>query len=301
MPKPKKTVQRSTVTLHLDSIAKTMKKLLLISTAVLGLTVAHGQPCTNNPTASFTSIPACLGNAITLTDASVAPNGDTITMWNWTMPGGIPPTATSQNTSTTYATSGMYTVTLVVTTQLGCKDTIQQQVIVYAPPVANFSSTTDSGGATFTDLSYSTNGNIMQWSWSFPGGNPSTNTAQNPVYIAYPTGTYSACLTITTNYGCTDTYCQTITITSINENYIEAIVSISPNPFSVQTTLQTDNLLHNATLTVYNCFGQTVAQIKNINGQTVTFSRDNLVSGLYFVRLTEDNKIFTDKLIITDR
>ncbi|MBI3502046.1 MAG: T9SS type A sorting domain-containing protein, partial [Bacteroidetes bacterium] len=49
-------------------------------------------------------------------------------------------------------------------------------------------------------------------------------------------------------------------------------------------------------------FGQTVKQIKNINGRTVVFSRDNLASGLYFVRLTEENKtIAVDKLVITDK
>jgi hypothetical protein len=64
--------------------------------------------------------------------------------------------------------------------------------------------------------------------------------------------------------------------------------TIYPNPFSTQTTLQTDNILHNATLTVVNCFGQTVKQIKNISGQTVTLHRDNLSSGLYFLRITQD-------------
>jgi len=78
-------------------------------------------------------------------------------------------------------------------------------------------------------------------------------------------------------------------------------LQIFPNPFSTLTTLQTDNLLHNATLSVDNCFGQTVKQIKNISGQTVVFSRDNLASGLYFVRLTEENKIYTGKLVITDK
>ena len=62
-----------------------------------------------------------------------------------------------------------------------------------------------------------------------------------------------------------------------------------------------DILFHNGTLTVYNCFGQTVKEIKNISGQTVTLQRDNLPIGLYFVRLTEDNKqIETKKIIITD-
>ena len=90
--------------------------------------------------------------------------------------------------------------------------------------------------------------------------------------------------------------------TGINEIIYKLSLNIFPNPFSTQTTLQTDNFLHNATLTVDNCFGQTVLQIKNISGQTVTLFRDNLPSSLYFVRLTEENKtIATDKLVITDK
>jgi len=76
---------------------------------------------------------------------------------------------------------------------------------------------------------------------------------------------------------------------------------IFPNPFSMQTVLQTDNELHNATLSVDNIFGQTVTEIKNINGQTVTLHRNALPAGLYFIRLTEDNKqIATKKIVITD-
>lgn len=77
--------------------------------------------------------------------------------------------------------------------------------------------------------------------------------------------------------------------------------TVYPNPFSTQTTLQTDNFFYNATLTMENVFGQTVKQINNISGQTVTLLRDNLPSGLYFVRLTQDSKIITTKkLLITD-
>lgn len=88
----------------------------------------------------------------------------------------------------------------------------------------------------------------------------------------------------------------------INENaQVENSFTIYPNPFSTQTVLQTAFPVNNATLTVDNIFGQTVAQIKNISGQTITFNRGNLPSGLYFVRLTQDNKIIAvDKLVITD-
>lgn len=77
---------------------------------------------------------------------------------------------------------------------------------------------------------------------------------------------------------------------------------VFPNPFSTQTVIQTNSLLHNATLTVYNCYSETVAQIKNISGQTINFNRNNLPSGMYFYRLREENKtIAIDKLIITDK
>lgn len=86
-----------------------------------------------------------------------------------------------------------------------------------------------------------------------------------------------------------------------NSNFYPCQFKFFPNPFSTQTTLQTDNHLHNATLTVYNCFGQIVRKIKNISGNTATLHRDNLPNGLYFVELTQDNKqIETKKLIITD-
>jgi hypothetical protein len=78
-------------------------------------------------------------------------------------------------------------------------------------------------------------------------------------------------------------------------------IKVYPNPFSNSTTLHTDNLLKNATLVVYNSFGQIVKQIKNISGQTVTLFRDHLPGGVYFLRLTQDNKLIaTGKLVIAD-
>lgn len=89
-------------------------------------------------------------------------------------------------------------------------------------------------------------------------------------------------------------------LTTIPENS-NANISIYPNPFSAQATLKTDYPLHNATLMVYNCLGQTVTEIKNISGSSVVLSRANLSNGMHFIRLTEENKIIiTEKVIITD-
>ncbi len=91
-------------------------------------------------------------------------------------------------------------------------------------------------------------------------------------------------------------------VLGVEENITSASnIKIYPNPFSSSTTLRTNNFVHNATLTVYNLYGQQVKQIKNISGQTITLQRDNLPSGLYLIRLTQDNKVITaDKLVITD-
>jgi hypothetical protein len=90
-----------------------------------------------------------------------------------------------------------------------------------------------------------------------------------------------------------------ITSTTTDLGKMRTNFLIYPNPFSSEAILQSDHIFYNATLTMSNCLGETVKQIKNINGQTVVISRDNLPDGLYFVRLTEGNKVYTDKIIIT--
>jgi hypothetical protein len=91
------------------------------------------------------------------------------------------------------------------------------------------------------------------------------------------------------------------TILGINENTTKHFFSSFPNPFISSTTIQTSGNLNNATLTICNSYGQTVKQVNNISGQTVSLSRDNLPSGLYFIRLTKKNEIIAvEKLIITD-
>jgi uncharacterized repeat protein (TIGR03803 family) len=85
----------------------------------------------------------------------------------------------------------------------------------------------------------------------------------------------------------------------ITENNKSTEVNIFPNPFCIQTTLRANENLENATLIVCNSVGQQVKQIKNISGHAVSLFRDNLPSGIYYIRLTQDNKTFAiGKLVI---
>lgn len=91
------------------------------------------------------------------------------------------------------------------------------------------------------------------------------------------------------------------TCSSVNENSMDKAVSVSPNPFSAQTSLQCNFPLQDAELTICNTSGQTVKHLAHLSGQTITIFRYNLPAGLYFLFLTEDYKmIATEKLIITE-
>ncbi|OYU96996.1 MAG: hypothetical protein CFE21_01530 [Bacteroidetes bacterium B1(2017)] len=91
------------------------------------------------------------------------------------------------------------------------------------------------------------------------------------------------------------------TSTGMKENSSLIRTTIFPNPFNSTTTIQTPCNLKNASLTIYNAFGQALKQVKGLTGQTISLSRDNLPSGLYFIRLTEENRFLaTEKIILTD-
>jgi Secretion system C-terminal sorting domain len=87
----------------------------------------------------------------------------------------------------------------------------------------------------------------------------------------------------------------------INENTTNNAMSVFPNPFNSTTTLITIKHLKNATLTITNSYGQAVKQVKNIKGQTLSLSLETLPSGIYFIRLEDENKIVgLEKILIID-
>jgi hypothetical protein len=86
-----------------------------------------------------------------------------------------------------------------------------------------------------------------------------------------------------------------------NTDQILNSVNLYPNPAHAEITLESENALNGAVLTLLNSSGQQVRQIANIAGQKFNFNRDNLPDGLYFVRLTENNQvIFSNKIVFKD-
>jgi hypothetical protein len=45
-------------------------------------------------------------------------------------------------------------------------------------------------------------------------------------------------------------------------------------------------------------YGQRVKQVNHLSGQSHIVSLDNLPSGIYFIRLSEENKIIAEEILI---
>lgn len=158
------------------------------------------------PVAGFTAaIGACVGEVIAFTDTSI---GVSNYLWDF----GDSITSTQQNPTHGYGTSGTFTVTLIVSSNFGCTDTVTSMVDVDTIPAPNFLADTVCVGFTtsFTDLSA---GSPTIWTWDFGDGNGSN--LQNPTHNYAAAGVYNVKLIATNAIGCPDSITRPVLVNSI--------------------------------------------------------------------------------------
>lgn len=174
-----------------------------------------------SPTADFSAniTLSCVPATINFTDLSTSTAG-AISSWAWDFGDGG--TSSAQNPSHTYAIPGFYTVTLMVTSANGCKNTAVKAsyIRVLSGIATDFTySAFSSCKAPFT-ISFQNQsagpGNIS-YNWDF--GNGQTSTAANPTAVYNSAGTYTVSLNAQSDLGCTGSIQHTITITSTNTDF----------------------------------------------------------------------------------
>ena len=152
------------------------------------------------PNAAFTLVDGCVNLPIAFTDVSTNTVGG-VGAWNWNFGDGG--TSTLQNPTHAYSTPGPYSAILTVESAHGCPSAqVSNSLRIYDLPVADYTFTIPciGQGTVFTDLSPTTNGNIIAWQWNFgDGGNAS---AQNPIHTYNSTGSFPASLQVQSQYGC---------------------------------------------------------------------------------------------------
>lgn len=164
------------------------------------------------PVADFSFTEVCLNQVLNFTDMS-AVSGDTVTGWSWNFGDGSA-LSSIQNASRTYTIAGPHNVSLVSTSNNGCKDTVIKNVNVHPLPVAKFSTTNVCDGTIvpFTDQSTIAAPDLIQsWEWNFGDGSPVYNN-QTTSHPYSSKGSYTAKLVVVSDFGCADSITKTVII-----------------------------------------------------------------------------------------
>jgi gliding motility-associated-like protein len=185
-------------------------------------TIGNGNP---SPAVNFSanSVSGCAPLCNEFTDNTTIAGG-TLASWSWNFGDGN--TSTLQNPQNCYTLPGAFTVSLTVTSNLGCSRTLSlhNMINVYSSPKAAFATspkpaTILNPTITFEDKSTDVSG-ISNWNWTFGDATDSTSINENPIHTYLDTGTYCTQLIVTNIKGCTDTLVQCLVINPVFSLYV---------------------------------------------------------------------------------
>ncbi len=247
--------------------------------------------------------------------------------YTWTFGDGF--SSNLINPSHTYASAGVFNVTLNVKDSVNCTSSITKTVnISNIPCVANANFTlipTNVPKYWIAIPSYPWNVVAATWSWG-------DATSSNSLYASHQysvSGTYTICLTVTASCGGTASTCSSYFVNKssvqdtsgnmIHVNVVEPEMvsqetgllklkdnnvsyNVYPNPSSGEINVIINGLGNGkATLTVLNLLGERVYETKaEINNGTIykQIELNNLTGGVYFIKVDSQSKSYTKKILL---
>jgi hypothetical protein len=182
----------------------------------------------------------------------------------------------------TYSTSGTYTD--VLTAMNGCDSTITTNLTINNVIDVTTSTIGNTITANATGASY-------QWV-DCNNGKAIIAGSTNQSYVATSTGNYAV---IVSENNCSDTSaCVNIVTTGVEKNMKTSEVAIYPNPSSTEITIEG---VANSTITIINSIGQEVLFINATSQPKQTIYLNNLINGVYFVKITSTNGSVLKKIV----
>lgn len=170
------------------------------------------------PDVGFSGTPTvgCTPLNVQFNDTTHDVTGTSIVSRSWTFGDGNGATPSTAGISHIYTLPGSYNVKLVVTDNVGCKDSLKKNNYIEARhPSAGFAADDTSAciGQTINFANNTTGVATLTYEWSF--GDNTSSTAATPTHQYAATGTYTVRLIATDASGCKDTMTKTnyITIT----------------------------------------------------------------------------------------
>ena len=162
----------------------------LISTSLKGCIDTVRKTITQHPIpiADFSNSPTCINTPIDFTDESTVTFGN-VTAWDWRANNAN--VNNSSTFTTTYNSLQTFGLTLVVTSNFGCKDTVTKSITVYPLPIITFSPDTETCFGDTIQL-FATGG--VRFDWVASSGETISNN-QNPIIVSDQTKSYTVTVT----------------------------------------------------------------------------------------------------------
>lgn len=158
--------------------------------------------------ADFLAEPVCAGDAMTFTDKSTFLPAHGIVAWEWDFgdPASGPANNSSQqHPSHIFSQSGLFDVTLTVTSSLGCQSRLVRQVEVRTGPFLQILAPAQACAGTPIAFEGSSDRDMVAWSWDFgdpPSGPFNLSALRNPDHTFALAGAYTVTLQGEDIFGC---------------------------------------------------------------------------------------------------
>ncbi len=246
------------------------------------------------PTANFTSLPeGCIDVLFEFKNTSSGYENT----YEWDF-GADASTATSVGEgpfNISYNTAGIKMITLTATNAFGT-NTITQEVFIKEKPLPSFTYDIDNSHVTFTNTSE----NCQSYLWMF--GDGSSSVLENPLNSYILNDSYTVSL-IGQSENCDDVSAvETVEITTeVDDEILDFNIDLFPNPNSGQFSLTFTNLNNQEIeVSLISVTGKILdnQKVRDVSGSSRLEFNKELVAGVYFIKLRNDNKSKILKVLV---
>lgn len=223
-----------------------------------------------------------------------------ISNYQWTFPGGSPPSSSSNNPTIFYGKTGTYDVTLVVSTTNGNFTTTQPGMIqVFETPTANFDFSVDGCNVSFTNRS--SGGSDINYFWDYGDGIGAKDGSPVP-HFYQRNGTYAVTLQANnTKSQCGSAISKNVIIQCLtatdditgDKNFI-----VYPNPTEGNISFEFKNTLSTQFKAgLVNAQGQILRRQNASASEISLLDMQDLPNGVYWLQVQSDTEKWVRKII----
>lgn len=274
----------------------------LISTSNNGCKDSITKTITVNPkpNVGFTinnSTQCLTGNNFVFNDTSNINSGAITRTWYF----GNGNTSTIINPNIAYDTAGSYAITLVVTSNIGCKDSVVKNIVVNSSPKVGSISGQQTVNSLTTPFSYKiTPQSVHTYLWTLTNGNIISGQGTDSIAVQWNSvGLGKVIVRLTNSNNCSDTSGINVSILPTGINYLENnnLISIYPNPTDGIFTIDFGNLNENKTIFIFDVSGKLVNQFSTLKVKTEV-NMHGFAKGIYFLNIQTSQGIVNTKIVL---